>query len=138
MTSESTAKPNPPAGAELAGLLGPAAGLWTLLQEGIRHRHAPVTERWVYGGRKYGWSCRLEHGRKGILYMTPGAGLFRVGLALSDAGRGATLASDLPEEIRESLTGATRAIEGWPVRMGVRTVDDVAIVLALAEIKRST
>jgi hypothetical protein len=138
MTPESTVKPDPPAGAELAGLLGPAAGLWTLLQERIRSGHAPVTERWVYGGRKYGWSCRVERGKKGILYMTPDAGHFRVGLALSDAGREAALASDLPGEIRESLTGAARAIEGWPVRMHVRTADDVAAVLALAEIKRST
>jgi hypothetical protein len=73
MTPESTVKPDPPAAAELAGILGPAA-----------------------------------------------------------------LASSLPGEIRESLTGAARAIEGWPVRMPVRTPDDVAVVLALAEIKRST
>ena len=109
-----------------------------MLQERIRAGHAPITERWVYGGRKHGWSSRLERGKKGILYMIPDAGQFRVGLALSDAGREAALASSLPGEIRESLTGAAKAIEGWPVRTPVRTADDVAAVLALAEIKRST
>jgi hypothetical protein len=94
-----------------------------------------MTERWVYGGRKYGWSCRLERGNKGILYMTPDAGHFRVGLALTDAAREAALAGDLAAPIREELTVATRAMEGWPVRMPVRTAGDVAVALKLAEIK---
>ena len=137
MTPGSTARPNPPAEAELTGLLGPTAGHWILLRDRIRSDYG-ATERWVYGGRKYGWSCRLERGKQGILYMIPGAGEFRVGLALSDAAREAVLASALRREIRDSLAQAVKAIEGWPVRMSVRTGDDVEVVLALAEIKRST
>ena len=63
----------------------------------------------MYGGRKYGWSCRLERGKQGIIYMTPDAGYFRVGLALRDAAREAVLAGDLPTEIRDALASATKA-----------------------------
>jgi len=119
-------------------VLGPAGELWTVLQDRIRSGYAPVTARWVYGGSRYGWSCRLERHKKGILYMTPDAGHFRVGLAMSDAAREAALASALPAEIREALAEAARAMEGWPVRTTVRTADDVAAVLALADIKHST
>jgi hypothetical protein len=128
-------RPAAPTPADLAVLLGPAHGLWVELQKAIRAGFEPVSERWVYGGRKYGWSCRLERGKKGILYMTPDAGHFRVGLALSDAAREAALASDLPAHVREGLAAATKAIEGWPVRMPVHTASDVAIALELAEIK---
>jgi hypothetical protein len=138
MTTVRPEKPASPTAAELAELLGPALSLWTDLQKGVRTAHSPVTERWVYGGRKYGWSCRLERGKQGIVYMTPDAGYFRVGLALPDAAWEAVLASDMPAEIRESLASATKAMEGWPLRMAVRTTDDIAVVLRLAGIKLST
>jgi Protein of unknown function (DUF3788) len=130
-------KPAPPTPDELTELLGSGIDLWADLQDTVRAGRAPVTERWVYGGRKYGWSCRLERGNKGILYMTPDTGYFRVGLALPDAAREAVLASDLPTGLREALAAATKAIEGWPVRMPVRTADDVAVALRLVEIKLS-
>jgi Protein of unknown function (DUF3788) len=138
MTTAKSDKPAPPTREELTQLLGPGIGLWADLQEAVRAGRAPVTERWVYGGRKYGWSCRLERGKQGILYMTPDAGYFRVGLALPDAARAAILTSDLPTGLREALASATKAIEGWPVRMPVRTADDVAVALRLVEIKLST
>ena len=130
-------RPEPPQGEELAALLGPAHGLWTDLLEAIGGRHAPVAERWVWGGTKYGWSCRLERGKKGILYLTPAAGSFRVGLALSAAAREAALAEDLPTQIHESLLASSKAMEGWPIRMTVTTPDDVAMASRLASIKLS-
>ena len=128
-------RPAAPTPADLAGLLGPATVLWVELQKAIQAGFGPVSERWVYGGRKYGWSYRLERGKRGILYMTPDAGHFRVGLALSDAAREAALADDLPAHIHDGLAAATKAVEGWPVRMPVHTAGDVAIALRLAEIK---
>ena len=127
--------PQPRGRQDLALLLGPTAHLWTELQEAIGAEFAPVTERWVYGGAEYGWSCRLERGKKGILYMFPDAGHFRAGMALSDAAREAALGSDLPPAIREGLAAATKAMEGCPVRLAVRTADDMALVLELAKIK---
>lgn len=135
MTGGTTNRPASPSAEDFLDLLGPASALWSELQEAIRAECPAMTERWVYGGRKYGWSCRLERGNKGILYMTPDAGHFRVGLALTDAAREAALASELPAPIREELTVATRAMEGWPVRMPVRTAADVAVALKLAELK---
>ena len=138
MTAASMVRPDPPTDTELAELLGPALDLWQTLRLRIRSAGAGATERWVFGGRRYGWSCRFEHGKKGILYLTPDAGRFRVGVALSDAGREAVLASDLPSEVHEGLQAATRAIEGWPIRMQVRTAEDVAVAVRLAEVKLST
>jgi hypothetical protein len=136
MPTNATGRPAPPTPADLAELLGPANDLWIELRRAIGASCGPLAERWVYGGTKYGWSCRLERGKKGI-YMTPAAGQFRVGVALSDAAREAALAGDLPAGIRGDLASATRAMEGWPVRLPVQTADDVAVVLMLAEIKFS-
>jgi hypothetical protein len=138
MTSQAKVRPEHPTTEDLAEKLGAANALWIELQSTIRARCGPVTERWVYGGAKYGWSCRLERGKKGIVYMTPDAGHFRVGLALPDAAREAVLAADLPAPIHEALAAATRAMEGWPVRFPVRTADDLAVALRLAEIKSSS
>ncbi len=135
MAGDTTNRPPPPSSADFLDLLGPAEVLWSELQEAIRAACPAVSERWVYGGRKYGWSCRLERGSKGILYMTPDAGHFRVGLALPDAARELALAADLPAPIREELASATKVMEGWPVRLAVRNGADVAVALKLAEIK---
>ena len=135
MPAAQTTRPDPPTGEELSEMLGPAFELWNLLLSNVRVGSDRMTERWVYGGRKYGWSCRLERGRNGILYMTPAEGHFRVGLALSDAARESALASDLPEELRSALAEAVRAVEGWPVRFPVHTVGDVAVALAVVELK---
>jgi hypothetical protein len=138
MTGPTGVKPTPPTAEDLAERLGPSNVLWTQMRSTIQTRFAPVTERWVYGGAKYGWSCRLERGKKGIVYMFPDSGHFRVGLALPDAARDAALASDLPESILEALATATKAIEGWPVRMPVRTEADLAVAIRLAEIKATS
>jgi hypothetical protein len=136
MAGGTTNRPAPPSSADFSDLLGPAGALWADLQDAIRVACPNVTERWIYGGRKYGWSCRLERGRKGLMYMTPDEDHFRVGVALPDAGRDAALAAlDLPVELREELATATRATEGWPVRLEVRTGADMALALKLAEIK---
>jgi hypothetical protein len=141
MTSTVGVRPAPPTAEELASLLGPASELWIALQERVRAATAPasvstpVTQRWVYGGVKYGWSCRLERGKKGIVYLTPDAGHFRAGLALSDAAREAVLAADLPAQIHDALAAAAKAMEGWPVRMPVRTASDLTVALRLIEIK---
>ena len=137
MPKATGAKPPPPTTAELAELLGSASGLWTELRDAIGARCGPLAERWVYGGRKYGWSCRLERGKTGF-YLIPDTGHFRVGLALSDAARDAALAADLPPAIRGELAAATRVMEGWPLRMTVRTPADLEVALKLAEFKLSS
>ena len=133
---ESPGEQAPPSAEELAQLLGPAGGLWTSLRERILS--AGGSERWVYGGRKYGWSCRFERGRRGILYLTAASGHFRVGLALSDGGRAAVLSSDLPDALRRELAAAAKAMEGWPIRMAVSTEADLEVVFRLADIKLSS
>ena len=55
MTTAKSDKLAPPTREELTELLGYGIGLWAALQEGVRAGHSPVIERWVYGGRKYGW-----------------------------------------------------------------------------------
>jgi len=135
MPAAQTTRPDPPTNEELSDMLGRAFELWNLLRANVRVGSDRMSERWVYGGRKYGWSCRLERGRTGIIYMTPSEGQFRVGLALSDAAREAALASDLPEQLRSALAEAVRAVEGWPVRFPVHTVGDVSVALAVVELK---
>ena len=126
-------RPPHPEDSDLAERLGPICGLWMALRDELTDRYA-LTGRWVYGGARYGWSCRMERGKSGI-YLIPDDGAFRVGVALSDASRQQALAGDLPPEIHEALANSTRAMEGWPVRVTVRTAADVAAVLRLAEFK---
>ena len=134
MTGGTTNRPASPSAEDFLDLLGPASALWSELQEAIRAECPAMTERWVYGGRKYGWSCRLERGNKGILYMTPDAGHFRVGLALTDAAREAVFAGTIVLFVFVVATFG-QGDGGWPVRMPVRTAADVAVALNLAEIK---
>jgi hypothetical protein len=137
MPKTAGAKPPPPTTVELAERLGPAGPLWLELRDAIGVRCGPLTERWVYGGRKYGWSCRLERGKTGF-YLIPDTGHFRVGLALSDTARAAALDADLPPAIHDELAAAVRVMEGWPVRLSVRTASDLESALLVTELKFSS
>lgn len=124
-----------PAEPELGEVLGPVRGAWEDIKRSVSTLFPPVTERWVYGGKRYGWSLRLEHKKRGVLYLTPDRGFFRVGLAFGETAIRETLQSDLPAPVLEIVAGAPEAPEGRAVRMLVTSDEDARIAVRLAAFK---
>jgi hypothetical protein len=128
-------KSRPPEPAALRRVLGASAKLWFELVSHVTEKHAPVTEQWNFSGVKFGWSLRLKRPERVVLYMTPQAGAFSVGVVLGEKAAKAAHQSGLPDSILEMIDSAPRYAEGRGIRMVVASPADVLAVQKLAAVK---
>jgi hypothetical protein len=128
-------KAKKPTAGTVAARLGRTNDLWLKMKDVISAQHAPVIEEWVFGGKNYGWSLRLKHRKRAVLYLTPCEGYFRAGLALGDRAARAAAEAGLPASALALIENAPRFAEGRAIRIEVRRAADVRLVAGLAAIK---
>lgn len=128
-------KSRPPEPAALKDVLGKSAGLWDRLISHVTAKHAPITEQWNFSGAKFGWSLRLKRKERVVLYMTPQAGHFLVGVVLGEKAAKAAHQSGLPNSILTLIDSAPRYAEGRGIRLAVATREDLLAVQQLAAAK---
>jgi hypothetical protein len=119
----------------LRAVLGRAAELWFPLIERLSAKYAPACEEWAFPGAKWGWSLRIVHKKRRILYLTPQRDQFVAAVVLGDRAVEAANGSPLPNAVLAELNGAKKYAEGRGIRIEVKTADDVETVELLAAIK---
>jgi hypothetical protein len=124
----------PPA-TEVDTVLGASAELWSDLVARIHENHAPVEERWHFGGAKLCWNLRLVRGDRVIMYLSPKGGGFLVGLVLGEKAVGAAQHLELPSHVTTLMEEAPRYSEGRGFRIPVESNEDVLAVVLLAGAK---
>lgn len=129
---DQTRRPGP---RDLSRVLGGAAALWRQLVAHMTRTYAPMTEQWNFSGAKYGWSLRLKQKDRVILYLTPQAGCFLVGLALGEKAADAARDRGLPASVLEIIDRAPRYAEGRGIRLTIAAGDDLAAIQELAALK---
>lgn len=129
---DKTQEPRKP---ELDSVLGDASGTWDQLVCRLRSAFEPLSEDWVFSGKKWGWALRLKHKRRAVVYLTPSEGVFYAGFALGKKAVDAAHSSDLPQDILRTIDGAQEYAEGRAVRLEVHTSEDVGNVVGVTEIK---
>ena len=123
-----------PADREVNAALGPAKPLWNQLVAELTADHK-LTREWNSYSIKAGWSLRLKHEQRNILYLSPSRGGFMASFALGDKAIQAARASDLPSQVLKAIVGARKYAEGTAVRIEVKGTEDLAAVKKLVEIK---
>lgn len=119
----------------LKSVLGPASPLWDAIRPFAASHWDPVGEEWVFSSKKAGWSVRLRHKGKIILYLIPQEGYFLVGFVLGDRAVEEARRAGLPKAVVEEINRAKRYAEGTGFRFVVRTPEDFRAVEELARIK---
>ena len=136
MTLSAFADPSqPPSHEDLREVLGPAAELWEQLLAHMAGAYGPTTECWACSGGKNGWSLRLKRKDRVLLYLTPQAGQFRLGVVLGERAARAAQGPGCPPQALLLIDAAPRYAEGRGVRLQVATREDLATALALAGLK---
>jgi hypothetical protein len=125
----------PPTEQALTQALGRAARAWGLVKERVGQQCEPLREEWAFAGAQFGWSLRLKHGQRVIVYMTPGRGQFLASFVLGEKACAAARAAGLPASVLALIEAAPKYAEGRGFRMPVRTVKDADAVSKLAAIK---
>jgi Protein of unknown function (DUF3788) len=123
-----------PTEAEVAAALGSTAALWKQLVDWLAEQGAGERE-WNSSGAKNGWSLRLKHKKRNIVYLSPCAGCFRVAFALGDRAVAAARKSDLAKSALRLIDEAPRYAEGTGVRLMVKAAKDLGAIKKLALIK---
>lgn len=134
-TSVFTDKSRRPNDQDLASVLGRSKTHWDGIKEYLSDRYQPLTSNWNFPGAKYGWSHRLIHKKRTVLYMIPNLKCFDVAFVLGERAAQTALASDVPRSTKDLIRGAKKYVEGRGIRFPIRTKQDVETVKRLAEIK---
>lgn len=90
---------------------------------------------WHSYSRKAGWSLRLKHRERNIVYLSPEKGGFLAAFALGDKAIAAARKSRLPRRAVKIIEEARRYAEGTAVRVPVTTRADIAVVKKLVNAK---
>jgi len=128
-------KAKEPTEANVAEVLGDASHLWTDLKALMAPQFDPLAKEWVFPGKKWGWSLRIKHKKRAVLYMTPSIGFFYVGFALGEKAVAAAHKSDLPPSLLEIINNSQKYAEGRGVRLEVRSPEDLDNIASIAVIK---
>ena len=128
-------KPPPPSETDITTALGPSRGLWDELLHQVRRDFAPLTEEWVFSGRKHGWALRLKRRDRAVLYLKPLEHSFRVSLALGPRAVDGARRSKVPAPILRLIDEAVQYPEGKAVRLEIRGPKDIQVALRLVAIK---
>ena len=118
-TNAFVGQPHPPTDAQLTTALGPAKAVWDQLLADLAEHSNLTTREWNSYSRKAGWSLRLKHAGRNIIYLAPGRGSFLASFAFSDKAVQASRTCRLPKAITESIAQAPRYPEGTAVRIEV-------------------
>ena len=130
-------KARQPTEADLARALKGSFDFWNDLKERIAARFTPLSFEWGFAGKAYGWSLRLKHKKRAILYMTPCEGYFLASFALGEKAVKAAHDSNLPASVLQLIDSAKKYAEGRGVRLKVTSTRDVRHIEKLAIIKMS-
>jgi hypothetical protein len=87
--------------------------------------------------KKIGWSARINHGKRTIVYLLPGDGWFQVSLALGEKAAAAARNSELRDAILPLIEAAPKYAEGRGISFEIHCgeKEKVAIAEALALLK---
>jgi hypothetical protein len=128
-------KSHKPQSEEIDDVLLDAARLWKELISSVGSDFDPIAKDWRFSGKQWGWSLRLKHKKRAVLYMTPAQGFFYVGFVLGEKAVAAAHQSALPQSVLDLIDNSQKYAEGRAVRLEVRNWDDLSNALQIASIK---
>lgn len=91
----------------------------------IRERSKEQIQEWKYYNKKSGWVFKVSNKKRGLYYITPLAGSFFIGMAVNAADKELVLQSNCNDEIKAELKEAKKYMEGYPIRLTIKTKKDL-------------
>jgi hypothetical protein len=131
-------KSAPPKKAALKEMLGRSSTHWDALRTRLGKEFAPLSEEWSFGGKKWGWTLRLKHKKRAIVYMTPCRRHFLAGFALGEKAVRAAKDLEVPAPMLAAIDAAPKYAEGRGVRLEIRNKKDLEGVVTVAMAKMTT
>ncbi len=119
----------------VASVLGQGKDLWDDLVSSLASEYSPLTEKWGYSGKQWGWSLALKQKKRTVVYLTPSESFFYAGFALGEKAVAAARKGGLSPAALEIIDSSRKYAEGRAVRLEVHTAEDVGHVMVIAAAK---
>ena len=120
---------------ELQNVLGDSYQRWREIRDYVYLKYPEAVEKWSFPGKKYGWSYSLKDKKRAIIYFTPKAGYFIIGMVYGKPGVEDALNSDISESIKEIIRTAKVYAEGTGFRVNIRDDSLIDDIKTLVDIK---
>ena len=126
---------NTPTEQDVITQLGKAYSIWCEILASLEKRYGALIKEWKPSKKSFGWMYLLKQKKRTLLYMTPEEGEILIGIVLGERAADTALKSKLPDRIKEMIREARAYAEGRGIRFPVRSLDDIALVDELVDIK---
>lgn len=124
-----------PRASEIDAEMGGAFPIWHQLIREVADRYSPIAQEWIASRSSFGAMCRLKHGTRTLLYMTPQPGSVLVAVVLGERSVSLALQSGIPELIKNKIREARAYAEGRGIRLEVSSEADIEAVMNVLDIK---
>jgi hypothetical protein len=124
-----------PTDASLNDALGRSKAAWDQLLADLARDQVTTGYEWKSYSPKMGWSLRVKHKARTMVWLAPLQDSFMVMFILGDKAVRAATRSDLPKRIVEAIKKAPKYPEGTGVRVVVTSIKDLDVLKKLAAIK---
>jgi hypothetical protein len=101
----------------------------------IAKEYGSLTPEWKFYNQKSGWTLKLFHKKRNILFIGPRRGFFNVAMVFGDRAVDSILVGDFPDEIKKELITGKKYPEGRAIRKEIRTSKDAELIKKLICIK---
>jgi hypothetical protein len=128
-------KSKKPADDGLVVALDPSKKLWDQLVSALADEIGADVQEWGSYSPKAGWSLRVRHKKRPIVWLARCLGCFSVAFVLGDKAMKAARQSKPPEQVLKLLDEAPRYPEGSGVRLTVKASRDLLAIRELAAVK---
>lgn len=127
-----------PITADIERELGRSWSTWHSLTRWLSENYSPLIDDWRFTGEQWGWSLRVKHKKRTIIYLFPCRKYFRVTLILGDKAVKKALQSTLPESLVKEIRQAKKYPEGRVLRFEIRFKKELSSLRQLVDAKMST
>ena len=124
-----------PTDAMLASALGETKELLDSICHFIETKFGDFHSEWKYYGSKSGWSLKLFHKKRNVVFAGPEAGYFSLAFAIGEKAFKEIMDSELSDSIKQQLSAAKAYVEGRPLRLEIRNKEDLEPLWQIINIK---
>jgi hypothetical protein len=128
-------KQNQPTDAVLSSVLSDTQSIWNEIRTAIEKEHGHVVEEWKFYGTKIGWTLKLLHKKRNLLFLTAHNGYFMLSFVFGEKAVKEVEKSTVSEKIKSDLKNARKYAEGRGIRIEVKKRSQIGTVVKLVAIK---
>ena len=136
-TSVFTDKNLKPTDKDLCNKLGAKYELWNRIYNMVFSKYPGGLAEWNYPGKNYGWGFRIKDKKRAIIYLLPRDQYFKVAFVFGDKAVKEIMESKVSDEIKLSISEATKYAEGRGIRIDVKDDSILFDIERLIDIKLS-